>query len=91
MNLQISVNGETKIQPLKIDNIYAPKIEIGNQKITWTSNGNTTVEAGETVKMNIDLMNVGQAEATGLKAVLISNNCRCHVIYANRVSFYCLF
>ena len=74
LNLQISVNGETKIQPLKIDNIYAPKIEIGNQKITWTSNGNTTVEAGETVKMNIDLMNVGQAEATGLKAVLISNN-----------------
>jgi len=55
-------------------NIYAPKIEIGNQKITWTSNGNTTVEAGETVKMNIDLMNIGQAEATGLKAVLISNN-----------------
>lgn len=46
LNLQISVNGETKIQPLKIDNIYAPKIEIGNQKITWTSNGNTTVEAG---------------------------------------------
>lgn len=54
--------------------IFAPKIEIGNQKITWTSNGNTTVEAGETVKMNIDLMNIGQAEATGLKAVLISNN-----------------
>lgn len=33
LNLQISVNGETKIQPLKIDNIYAPKIEIGNQKL----------------------------------------------------------
>ena len=74
LNLQISVNGETKTQPLKIDNIYAPEIEIGNQKITWTSNGNTTVEAGETVKMNIDLMNIGRAEATGLKAVLISNN-----------------
>ncbi len=74
LNLQISVNGETKTQPLKIDNIYAPEIEIGNQKITWTSNGNTTVEAGETVKMNIDLMNIGRAEAIGLKAVLISNN-----------------
>ena len=54
--------------------IFAPDIEIGNQKITWTSNGNTTIEAGETVKMNIDLMNVGRSEATGLKAVLISNN-----------------
>ena len=74
LNLQISVNGETKTQPLKIDNIYAPEVEIGNQKITWTSNGNTIVEAGETVKMNIDLMNIGRAEATGLKAVLISNN-----------------
>ena len=47
---------------------------MGNQKVTWTSNGNTTIEAGETVKMNIDLMNVGNATATGLKAVLISNN-----------------
>ncbi|WP_195660158.1 MULTISPECIES: C25 family cysteine peptidase [Bacteroides] len=74
LNLQISVNGETKTQPLKIDNIYASEIEIGNQKIIWTSNGNTTIEAGETVKMNIDLMNIGRAEATGLKAVLISNN-----------------
>ena len=74
LNLKISVNGETKTQPLKIDNIYAPEIEIGNQKIIWTSNGNTTVEASETVKMNIDLMNIGRAEATGLKAVLISNN-----------------
>ena len=74
LNLQISVNGEIKTQSLKIDNIYAPEIEIGNQKIIWTSNGNTIVEAGETVKMNIDLMNIGRAEATGLKAVLISNN-----------------
>lgn len=74
LNLKISVNGETKTQLLKIDNIYAPEIEIGNQKISWTSNGNTTVEAGETVKLNIDLMNVGRAEAVGLKAVLISNN-----------------
>ena len=74
LNLQISVNGEIKTQPLKIDNIYAPEIEIGNQKIIWTSNGNTIVEADETVKMNIDLMNIGRAEATGLKAVLISNN-----------------
>ncbi|WP_320934789.1 C25 family cysteine peptidase [Bacteroides nordii] len=74
LNLQISVNGEIKTQSLKIDNIYAPEIEIGNQKITWTSNGNTIVEASETVKMNIDLMNIGRAEATGLKAVLISNN-----------------
>ena len=74
LNLQISVNGETTTQPLKIDNIYASEIEIGNQKIIWTSNGNTTIEAGETVKMNIDLMNIGRAEATGLKAVLISNN-----------------
>ena len=54
--------------------VCAPEIEMGNQKVTWTSNGNTTIEAGETVKMNIDLMNVGNATATGLKAVLISNN-----------------
>lgn len=54
--------------------VFTPEIEIGNQKITWTSNGNATVEAGETVKMNIDLMNIGKAVATGVKAVLISNN-----------------
>ena len=54
--------------------VCAPEIEMGNQKVTWTSNGNTTIEAGETVKMNIDLMNIGNATATGLKAVLISNN-----------------
>ena len=54
--------------------VCAPEIEMGNQKVTWTSNGNTTIEAGETVKMNIDLMNVGNATATGLKDVLISNN-----------------
>ncbi len=67
-------NGSSSISEHFQVDIFAPEIEIGNQKITWTSNGNTTVEAGETVKMNIDLMNVGQAEATGLKAVLISNN-----------------
>ncbi|MFR2070820.1 MAG: C25 family cysteine peptidase [Bacteroides nordii] len=54
--------------------VCAPEIEMGNQKVTWTSNGNTTIDAGETVKMDIDLMNVGNAKATGLKAVLISNN-----------------
>lgn len=54
--------------------VCAPEIEMGNQKVTWTSNGNTTIEAGETIKMDIDLMNVGNAKATGLKAVLISNN-----------------
>ena len=32
------------------------------------------METSETVKMNIDLMNIGRAEATGLKVVLISNN-----------------
>lgn len=54
--------------------VCVPEIEVGNQKVTWTSNGNSTIESGETVKMNIDLMNVGNATATGLKAVLISNN-----------------
>lgn len=60
-------------EKFRID-VCAPEIEMGNQKVTWTSNGNTTIEAGETVKMDIDLMNVGNATATGLKAVLISNN-----------------
>ena len=62
---------------------------MGNQKVTWTSNGNTTIEAGETVKMNIDLMNVGNATATGLKAVLISNNAQvsCPSAYSGAYPF----
>lgn len=74
LNLQISVGGNTKTELFKIEDIYAPEIQIGNQKVTWTSNGNTTVDPGETVKMNIDLTNISKAEATGLKAVLVSNN-----------------
>lgn len=67
-------NGANSVSEKFLADVFAPEIEIGNQKITWTSNGNTTVEASETVKMNIDLMNIGQAEATGLKAVLVSNS-----------------
>lgn len=67
-------NGNNSVDEHFSVDIFASDIEIGNQVITWTSNGNTTVEAGETVKMNIDLLNTGQADATGLKAVLVSNN-----------------
>ena len=67
-------NGTNFVNEKFLVDVFAPEIEIGNQKITWTSNGNTTVEAGETVKMNIDLMNIGKAVVTGVKAVLISNN-----------------
>ena len=67
-------NGTNFVNEKFLVDVFAPEIEIGNQKITWTSNGNATVEAGETVKMNIDLMNIGKAVATGVKAVLISNN-----------------
>ena len=67
-------NGTNYVNEKFLVDVFAPEIEIGNQKITWTSNGNATVEAGETVKMNIDLMNIGKAVATGVKAVLISNN-----------------
>lgn len=67
-------NGNNSVDEHFSVDIFTSDIEIGNQVITWTSNGNTTVEAGETVKMNIDLLNTGQADATGLKAVLVSNN-----------------
>lgn len=67
-------NGTNFVNEKFLVDVFAPEIEIGNQKVTWTSNGNKTVEAGETVKMNIDLMNMGKAVATGVKAVLISNN-----------------
>ena len=67
-------NGTNSVNEKFLVDVFTPEIEIGNQKITWTSNGNKTVEAGETVKMNIDLMNIGKAVATGVKAVLISNN-----------------
>ena len=56
-------NGTNSVNEKFLVDVFAPEIEIGNQKITWTSNGNTTVEAGETVKMNIDLMNIGKAVA----------------------------
>ena len=67
-------DGENSISEQFQTDIFTPEIKIGNQKVTWTSNGNTTIEASETVKMNIDLINLGKSETTGLKAVLVSNN-----------------
>lgn len=70
LRLQITVNGSSRVELFKLEDIHVPEIQIGNQIVTWTSNGNTRVEAGETVRMNIDLTNIGNAEATGLKAML---------------------
>lgn len=74
LRLQITVNGSSRVELFKLEDIHVPEIQIGNQIVTWTSNGNTRVEAGETVRMNIDLTNIGNAEATGLKAMLTTKS-----------------
>lgn len=71
--LTMKNGANTIIEKFQVD-VFAPEIEIGNQKVTLTSNGNTTIEPNETIRMKIDLLNMGKAQATGLKAKLVSNN-----------------
>ena len=66
-------NGRTYFDDFTVD-LFASQIEQGNKTIVSTSNGNTVIEAGETVQIKIDLSNTGGADATGLTGILSSNN-----------------
>lgn len=63
------VNNVTFTDNFNID-IYNCQIEQGNKTIVSTNNGNLLAEAGETVTFNIDLTNINNGQATGLKAIL---------------------
>lgn len=63
--------------------ISTPELELGNQTILTTSNGNKEIEAGETVTIDIALFNSGKAEATGLSAELIASSSNLTIISSN--------
>ncbi|NPD47921.1 C25 family cysteine peptidase [Lentimicrobium sp. S6] len=58
------------------DNVYlevrAPKLLQGNRIITYTTNGNGTVESGENVKFNMELLNNSTSLLQNVTAVLTS-------------------
>lgn len=66
-------NGTDFVDAFNVD-IHASDIKLGNRTIISTTNGNSIIEPNETVTLNIDLKNIGKAEATGLTAVLTGNN-----------------
>lgn len=54
--------------------IHAPQIEQAHKTLLTTSDGDMTVEPGEVVTFNIDLLNAGTATATGVTATLTFNS-----------------
>ncbi len=54
--------------------IFNTEIKQGNKSIVYTSNNNLTIEANDTVRFNIDLKNIGNAQATGIKVTLTANS-----------------
>lgn len=66
-------SGNTYSDDFTID-LFVSNISQGNKTIVSTSDGDTNIEPGETVQINIDLTNTGGGDATGLTAVLSSNS-----------------
>ena len=54
--------------------MYNDSIKQENKTIVSTSNGNSTIEANDTVRFNIDLRNIGEAQAMGIIATLTGNS-----------------
>ncbi len=55
-------------------NVFSPEIEQANKSIVTTSDGDNIIEPNETVTFNIDLFNIGKAQATGITGVLSGNS-----------------
>ncbi|MFA6571682.1 MAG: hypothetical protein WCT77_10680, partial [Bacteroidota bacterium] len=54
--------------------VFADSIRQGNKAIVYISNGHSTIEAGDTVRFNIDLKNIGKAPTKGLKAKITADS-----------------
>lgn len=73
-NLQISDgNGNSFADAFNVD-IRTSEIKQGNKTIVSTGNGNLSIDPNEIVTLNIDLRNIGNAEARGLTAILTGNS-----------------
>lgn len=66
-------NNYSWVQNFNID-VFIDNLKQGNKTITYTSNNDLGIEAGETVRFNIDLKNVGKAPTKGLKAKITANS-----------------
>ena len=51
-------------------NVFSPEIEQANKSIVTTTDGDNIIEPNETVTINIDLFNIGKAQATGITGIL---------------------
>lgn len=54
--------------------IFNSEIRQGNKSIVYISNNHSTIAANDTVRFKIDLKNIGNAQATGIKATLSANS-----------------
>lgn len=54
--------------------IFNSEIKQGNKSIVYISNNHATIAANDTVRFKIDLKNIGNAQATGIKATLTGNS-----------------
>lgn len=54
--------------------VFADSIRQGNKPVVYISNGHSTIQAGDTVRFNIDLKNIGKAPTKGLKAKITANS-----------------
>lgn len=71
--LDIQEDAGSRIESFNID-IFVPELELRNQRIVSTSNGDLQVGPNETVAFTIDLMNMGKAVATGVRGKLSANS-----------------
>lgn len=54
--------------------VFASDVRLRNKEISFTSNGNQIIEAGETVRMKIHLFNAGKTPLRGVTALLTSTS-----------------
>jgi hypothetical protein len=54
--------------------IFNSEIRQGNKSMVYISHNHTTIAANDTVRFKIDLKNIGNAPATGIKATLTGNS-----------------
>jgi hypothetical protein len=63
----------TDVDSFKIDILKSNLIQ-GNKIITTTSNGNNTIEAGDSVTISLDISNIGNGKSSGIKTAVLSRN-----------------
>ena len=69
----IDVNNVIWKDTFDID-IFNSEMKQGNKSIVYISNNHSTIAANDTVRFTIDLKNIDNAQATGIKATLTANS-----------------